>query len=64
MKSIKSKSIMGKNPCDMNDKEFKIYLSDIRKFNKKLKKDPELAKEFLISAGIMTKKGNLRKPYR
>jgi len=31
---------------------------------KKLSKDPIAAKDFLVAAGIITPKGNLRKPYK
>jgi hypothetical protein len=39
-------------------------LKEMRKFVASLKKNPEKTKEILVNAGIITPKGNLRKPYR
>jgi hypothetical protein len=48
----------------MSDKERKDYLVKLEKLRKKLSKDQIAAKDFLVSAGIITSKGNLRKPYK
>jgi hypothetical protein len=48
----------------MSDKERKEYLIALDKLGAKLAKEPIAAKQFLVDAGIITTKGNLRKPYR
>jgi hypothetical protein len=48
----------------MSDKERKEYMQKFGELRKKLATDPVAAKEFLVAAGIITAKGNLRKPYR
>lgn len=48
----------------MTEKERKELLKYMEKLKKKFAGDKEAAREFLVSAGIYTKKGNLRKPYR
>ncbi len=48
----------------MSDKELKELLGLMEKMRKKLKGDKEASRKFLVDAGIFTKKGNLRKPYR
>ncbi|MDR1455652.1 MAG: hypothetical protein LBJ01_08375 [Tannerella sp.] len=47
----------------MTEKELKQLIKDIRSFSKKLD-TPEKAREFLMSAGIVDKDGNLTEPYR
>lgn len=48
----------------MSDKELKELLRLMENMRKKLKGDKEASRKFLVDAGIFTKKGNLRKPYR
>jgi hypothetical protein len=48
----------------MSDKERKEYLVRLEELREKLSKDPVAAKDFLVAAGIITSKGNLRKPYK
>lgn len=42
----------------------KKVLDEMKKFQKRLEDSPEEAKAFLVKVGILTPKGNLRKPYR
>lgn len=46
----------------MNQRERE--LKEMEEFAKSIKGNRELAFEFLLGAGIITKKGNLRRPYR
>lgn len=39
-------------------------IKGIKALTKELSKDKGKARQFLIDAGIYTKKGNLRKPYK
>jgi len=52
----------------MHDNEHKKLIARMKSFIKKLKANDsrakKLANEFLINAGIITEKGNLRYPYR
>lgn len=48
----------------MSDRERKEYLEKLDVLGSKLAKDSVAAKDFLIAAGIITSKGNLRKPYK
>ena len=48
----------------MSGKEREEFLVILEKKRKKLAKDPVAAKKFLVDTGIITPKGNLRKPYR
>jgi len=48
----------------MTAKETKQYISDFRKFAANTVKSPSTSKDILVKAGICTKNGNLRKPYR
>ncbi len=48
----------------MSDRERKDYLTRLEQLGKKLAEDPIAAKQFLVDAGIITPKGNLRKPYK
>ena len=48
----------------MSDKEIKDFSAIIQGYKLKLAKDKSLSKKLLVSAGIITVKGNLRKPYR
>jgi hypothetical protein len=48
----------------MSDKEREKFLVEFGKLGAKLAKDPIAAKQILINAGIITPKGNLRKPYK
>nr|WP_295876412.1 hypothetical protein [uncultured Chitinophaga sp.] len=48
----------------MDPKEIDELSKAIRKKTAKLSKDPKAAKAFLIEAGILTKKGNFRTPYK
>jgi len=42
----------------------KRYIAGIKELRKEVTSSPEKAREFLIKAGIITKKGNLTKRYR
>ncbi len=48
----------------MTGKEREEFLVILEKKRKKLAKDPIAAKKFLVDVGIITSKGNLRKPYK
>lgn len=48
----------------MTDKERNEFLIILENKRKKLSKDPVAAKKFLVDIGIITDKGNLRKPYK
>ena len=46
------------------EKEKKEFLSILKWYAKEVKHNKKLARKLLVDAGIFTKKGNLRKPYR
>lgn len=46
------------------DKQHKQLVKELKQFGKEMASDPELAKEQLIKAGIVTKTGRLTKNYR
>ncbi len=48
----------------MNDREFRKTIAAMKRVAAKAKKDPAYALDFLIKAGIVTKGGKLKKPYR
>lgn len=48
----------------MTKKELQELLDLFEKMRIKLKGDREASRQFLVDAGIFTKKGNLRKPYK
>lgn len=48
----------------MSDKELREYSAAIKKYAQKLSNDKVASKEFLVEVGIITPKGNLRKPYK
>ena len=52
----------------MHDKDYESLLKSMTTFQAELKKGgkkaKKLAHDFLVSAGIITEKGNLRYPYR
>lgn len=48
----------------MTEKEAKQFHKAVEELKKKFKSSPEIAREFLIKAGILTKAGNLRRVYR
>jgi hypothetical protein len=48
----------------MTAKETKQYISDFKKFAANATKSPDTSKDLLVKAGICTKNGNLRKPYK
>jgi hypothetical protein len=48
----------------MSEKEIKELSAAMKKFAVKLSKDKKAAKAFLVEVGIITPRGNLRKPYR
>lgn len=48
----------------MTSTETQKYIKDLQRFTKELAKSAEACSKFLYNAGITTKKGNLRKPYR
>ncbi len=45
-------------------KREEILIREMKEFTKKLAKSPKKARQFLIDAGIVTKTGQLTKPYR
>lgn len=48
----------------MKEKERIELIKDMEKFCKEISKSKELSRDFLVQAGIITPRGNLRKPYR
>ena len=48
----------------MTVKESKAYISNIRKFTADVTKSSHSSKDILVKAGICTRNGNLRKPYK
>lgn len=48
----------------MTDKETKKYVQEMKKFTKKASSSPSTSRKMLVRAGICTKKGNLKKPYK
>lgn len=48
----------------MTNKELKDLISLMDNMRLKLKGDREASRKFLVDAGIFTKNGNLKKPYR
>lgn len=48
----------------MTDKERKKILLEMEEYIKKVSSSKKKSREFLVKAGICTKKGNLRKPYK
>lgn len=48
----------------MNDQEREIFIKMLREYKDKISKDKELSRDFLIRAGIYTKKGKLTKHYK
>jgi len=48
----------------ISDRERKECIKAMRAYTKELCKSKEACKAFLVGAGILTPKGNLRKPYR
>lgn len=49
---------------DKCDKQHKQFLKELKQFGKKLISDPELARQQLLKAGIVTRTGRLTKNYR
>ncbi|GHT52852.1 hypothetical protein AGMMS49982_14200 [Bacteroidia bacterium] len=47
----------------MTDKELQELLDYMEDFSKKVRKDPELGKQFLIEAGILNHDGRFTEPY-
>ena len=48
----------------MTERERTDFLSWIERYKQEIKGDREKARALLVGAGIITEKGNLRKPYR
>ena len=48
----------------MTEKERNELLAYMEEFEKKVAGNKELARDFLVRAGIYTKKGKLAKPYK
>jgi len=48
----------------MSDRERKEFIEALKAHTQKLSKDKKASKKFLVDAGIITDKGNLRKPYQ
>ncbi len=47
----------------LKDRKTDQALVEMQKFTSKITESPEKARDFLYKAGIVTKKGNLKKPY-
>ena len=48
----------------MTDRERNDFVDWLKKYKEEIKGDKAKARELLIGAGIITAKGNLRKPYK
>jgi hypothetical protein len=48
----------------VSEKEKKEFSAILQQYKEKLSGDKEASRQFLIDAGIITQKGNLRGPYR
>lgn len=48
----------------MTDKDLKRQIEAVRRVGKAAEKSPELARRLLVRAGILTTRGNVRKPYK
>ena len=48
----------------MTAQEAKEQVREMKKLARRLAESPEAAKKLLVKAGILTAKGNLRKPYK
>jgi len=48
----------------MNDEEYQKLLAKMVNLKKRVSTNKKAAKDFLVSAGIVTEAGNLRKPYQ
>jgi hypothetical protein len=49
---------------NQDDKKESKLIKEIKRFKKRIRKDPKRANKFLVQAGIIDKKGHLRSPYR
>ena len=48
----------------MTAQEHKRFVSLLNQYKRKVTKDKSFARSFLIDLGVVTEKGNLRKPYK
>ncbi|HEX5154284.1 MAG TPA: hypothetical protein VFW07_22705 [Parafilimonas sp.] len=48
----------------MSDKEREEFIKALKTQTEKLSKNKKASRKFLVDVGIITKKGNLRKPYK
>jgi hypothetical protein len=48
----------------MSEKERKEFSASLKQYQEKLSGDKEASRRFLVNAGIITSKGNLREPYK
>jgi len=48
----------------MTEREREEFIAFMREFQKKVEGNKELAREFLVRAGIYTKEGKLTEPYQ
>ena len=48
----------------MSEKELKQFSDAIKRYTKRLSNNKEASKTFLVKTGIITRKGNLRAPYK
>lgn len=48
----------------MNDREHKLLTEKIKEAGERAKRDPEYAKKLLMSTGMYTKTGRLKKRFR
>jgi hypothetical protein len=48
----------------MNDRERKEFIRILQQYKMKFSRSRKASMKFLVDVGILTKKGNLRKPYK
>lgn len=48
----------------MSEKEKREFSAILQQYKEKLSGDKEASRQFLVDAGIITPKGNLREPYK
>jgi len=48
----------------MSEKDRRVFSEAIKKYTLKLSKSKKESKDFLVRTGIITEKGNFRKPYK
>ena len=48
----------------MTENQVQTYIAKMKKFTKKVASSPTQSRNLLVKAGIITDKGNLKKPYK